>query len=61
NMQKNEPDSYQHVLTARNNNWLPIVEAMYNNDSSEFVLVGAGHVVGQDSLHYLKIKSTEFL
>jgi len=50
NMQKNDPETYKQLLKDRNNNWLPKVEAMFNNDSSEFVLVGAGHLVGQDSL-----------
>ncbi|MDP2564735.1 TraB/GumN family protein [Pseudoalteromonas marina] len=50
NIQKNDPETYKQLLKDRNNNWLPKVEAMFNNDSSEFVLVGAGHLVGQDSL-----------
>ena len=49
-MQKNDPKSYKQLFKDRNNNWLPKVEAMFNNDSNEFVLVGAGHLVGQDSL-----------
>ena len=50
NMQKNDPETYKQLLKDRNNNWLPKVEAMFNNDSNEFVLVGAGHLVGEDSL-----------
>jgi len=49
-MQKNDPNSYKQLFKDRNNNWLPKVEAMFNNDSNEFVLVGAGHLVGEDSL-----------
>lgn len=49
-MQKNDPNSYKQLFKNRNNNWLPKVEAMFNNDSNEFVLVGAGHLVGEDSL-----------
>ena len=49
-MQKNDPKSYKQLFKDRNNNWLPKVEAMFNNDSNEFVLVGAGHLVGEDSL-----------
>ncbi|NMF49539.1 TraB/GumN family protein [Pseudoalteromonas arctica] len=49
-MQKNDPNSYKQLITDRNNDWLPKVEAMFNNDKNEFVLVGVGHLAGQDSL-----------
>ena len=49
-MQKNDPNSYKQIITDRNNDWLPKVEAMFNNDKNEFVLVGVAHLAGQDSL-----------
>ena len=49
-MQKNDPNSYKQLITDRNNDWLPKVEAMFNNDKNEFVLVGVAHLAGQDSL-----------
>jgi len=49
-MQKNDPATYKQLMTDRNNNWLVKVEQMFNNDKSEFVLVGAGHLAGEGSL-----------
>ena len=49
-MQQNDPNSYKQIITDRNNDWLPKVEAMFNNDKNEFVLVGVAHLAGQDSL-----------
>lgn len=44
------PDIYQSLLVQRNNNWLPQIEAMFNNQQTELVLVGALHLVGKDGL-----------
>lgn len=49
-MQKTDPNSYKLLISDRNNNWLPKVEAMFGNDKSEFILVGVAHLAGQDSL-----------
>jgi len=49
-MQKTDPNSYKQLISDRNNNWLPKVEAMFGNDESEFILVGVAHLAGQDSL-----------
>ncbi|MBB1385418.1 TraB/GumN family protein [Pseudoalteromonas sp. SG45-5] len=49
-MQKDDPHTYKQLITDRNNDWLPKVEAMFNNDKNEFVLVGVAHLAGQDSL-----------
>lgn len=49
-MQKNDPHTYQQLITDRNNAWLAKVEEMFNNDKSEFVLVGVAHLAGKDSL-----------
>ena len=49
-MQQNDPNSYKQLIADRNNDWLPKVEAMFNNDKSEFVLVGVAHLAGEDSL-----------
>ena len=49
-MQKNDPATYKQLMTDRNNNWLVKLEQMFKNDKSEFVLVGAGHLAGEDSL-----------
>ena len=52
-----DPKSYQSMFVNRNNNWLPKIEAMFNDKDREFVLVGAGHLVGKDSvINLLKAK-----
>jgi uncharacterized protein len=41
---------YQRLLTDRNNRWLPLVDAYLNTPQTEFVLVGAGHLVGPEGI-----------
>ena len=43
-------DLYNSLLLERNQNWLPIIERMFNEGGNEFVLVGAAHLVGDDGL-----------
>ncbi|WP_394222971.1 TraB/GumN family protein [Alteromonas gracilis] len=47
---RESPSSYDDVFTKRNQNWLPQIEAMFGDDDQEFVLVGAGHLVGDESV-----------
>lgn len=47
---RESPTSYDDVFTKRNENWLPQIEAMFGDEDQEFVLVGAGHLVGDDSV-----------
>ncbi len=44
------PQIYQDVLVKRNNNWLINIEAMFGNDSTELILVGALHLPGADGI-----------
>lgn len=44
------PEIYDSLLKTRNMNWLPQIEEMLTNDETEFVLVGAAHLVGPDGL-----------
>jgi len=44
------PDIYNSILTKRNRNWLPTIEAMFDDEDTEFVLVGFLHLVGDDSV-----------
>lgn len=44
------PVIYKSLLVARNNNWLPQIVNMLNDSPIEFVLVGALHLSGPDSL-----------
>ena len=47
---RESPASYDDVFTKRNHNWLSKIEAMFDDDDQEFVLVGAGHLVGDESV-----------
>ncbi len=38
------------VLTRRNRNWVPQIEAMLRDNHENVVIVGAGHLVGKDNL-----------
>lgn len=40
----------ERLLYARNRNWLPQVEALLATPGTHFVAVGAGHLVGEQSL-----------
>lgn len=44
------PIIYQDLLVTRNNNWLPKIVNMLNDQPTEFILVGALHLSGPDSV-----------
>lgn len=44
------PKLYKELLTDRNENWLPLIEAYGKTPEKEFILVGAGHLVGSDGI-----------
>jgi uncharacterized protein YbaP (TraB family) len=44
------PELYQRLLVERNQNWVAPVEACIKQKSACFVVVGAAHLVGPDSL-----------
>jgi uncharacterized protein YbaP (TraB family) len=44
------PDLYQRLLVERNRNWVDPVEACITQKTACFVVVGAAHLVGPDSL-----------
>lgn len=41
------PELYDSMLVERNNNWMPQIEAMFDEPGTEFVLVGAAHLIGE--------------
>ncbi len=45
-----EPESYRRVIVARNAAWEPQIEAMLKGKGTVFITVGAGHLVGPDSV-----------
>lgn len=44
------PKLYKELLTDRNENWLPLIEAYQKTAQKEFILVGVGHLVGPDGI-----------
>lgn len=44
------PEVYQSLLVERNNLWMPQIEGMLRDDGVEFIMVGAMHLAGPDSL-----------
>ena len=46
----NTPDLYKNIISDRNNNWLTVIEKYFENQKTEFILVGAAHLVGPDGL-----------
>lgn len=49
-MKKNLPRLYKNILTERNHNWIPKIEALLAKDETPIIIVGAGHMVGQEGL-----------
>jgi uncharacterized protein len=41
---------YESLLVARNRKWLPKIEALLHEDKNYLVIVGTGHLAGQDSV-----------
>lgn len=44
------PEMYEAVLVNRNQTWLPKIEACLTSPETEFILVGAAHLVGDDGI-----------
>ncbi|MGB3726327.1 MAG: TraB/GumN family protein [Glaciecola sp.] len=44
------PEVYTTLIKDRNDAWMKTIRPMFNNDSVEFVLVGALHLPGKDGL-----------
>ena len=49
-MLERAPVVYDSLLRQRNLNWIPQIEAMFDDQEIEFVLVGAAHLVGADGI-----------
>ncbi len=49
-MKEVHPALYDSLLVQRNLDWMPIIESMFADEDTEFVLVGAAHLVGEDGL-----------
>lgn len=49
-MRDQAPELFDSLLRQRNLNWMGQLEAMIADSNTEFVLVGAAHLVGEDGL-----------
>ncbi len=49
-LRKEHPAIYETFMVARNKAWLPVIEQWLRTPETEFVLVGAGHLCGDDGL-----------
>ena len=44
------PKLYKKLITDRNSKWFPLIDAYMNTPQTEFILVGAGHLVGPEGI-----------
>lgn len=49
-MRDESPELYESLLLRRNLNWIPQIEELLEDNATEFVLVGAAHLVGEEGL-----------
>ena len=50
NTSKEFPKLYKRLLTDRNRDWIPHLETLMNSGKRTLVIVGVGHLVGEDSV-----------
>ena len=56
-MRKEFPKLYKRLLTDRNRDWVPHLETLIDSGKRTLVIVGVGHLVGEDSvINMLKSK-----
>lgn len=44
------PELYESLIKGRNELWLPQIEALFLTEEDELVLVGAGHLIGEEGI-----------
>ncbi|WP_024461695.1 TraB/GumN family protein [Marinimicrobium sp. LS-A18] len=49
-MREQAPGMYRTLMTERNNDWLPVLESLFEQEGTELVLVGSLHLAGDDGL-----------
>jgi len=49
-MKKDYPNLYATLIAERNREWLPKIERYLRTPQNEFILVGVGHLVGEDGI-----------
>lgn len=49
-MRNESPELYDSLLVQRNLKWVPQIDRMLQDSDTEFVLIGAAHIVGENGL-----------
>lgn len=49
-LKRDYPRIFQSLIVDRNAEWMPEIEALFLTEEDEFVLVGAGHLVGEEGI-----------
>jgi uncharacterized protein YbaP (TraB family) len=49
-MEKNSPDLYKKLVLKRNSKWLPVIEKLFHNGKTTWVITGAGHMIGKNGV-----------
>jgi uncharacterized protein YbaP (TraB family) len=49
-MRKEAPDAFRILIKSRNRNWAEEIEKLMTGDQDYFIAVGAGHLLGEDSV-----------
>ena len=49
-MKQTTPEIHRALISERNNNWVPAIEALFDSAQKELVLVGALHLAGDEGL-----------
>ena len=50
NPMKEQQDVYNKLVVERNNNWIPVIEALLEKEQKTLVVAGAAHFVGEDGV-----------
>ncbi len=49
-MQTETPNIYKSIISDRNNSWVSVIDNFFENNNTEFILVGVAHLVGPDGI-----------
>jgi uncharacterized protein len=49
-MRERTPESYQRLMVKRNANWIPQIKRILAGSGTQMIVVGAGHLVGEESV-----------
>jgi uncharacterized protein YbaP (TraB family) len=49
-MRQGAPELFDAIIKRRNDNWVKQIETLMKSSGTQFIAVGAAHLVGKDSL-----------